>query len=162
MALIICPECGKQISDKAPACIHCGYPLTETIANNENDLWQVRLMNVGPNKVKIIKLVQELGSVSLQEARRIVDSQYPVIVAHKKRWECESIQSQFKKDGCQVSIEKDNSVINESDVPIMCPVCGSTTITTGQRGFSLTTGFIGSSKTMNRCAKCGHKWYPGK
>ena len=27
MALINCPECSKEISDKAPACIHCGYPL---------------------------------------------------------------------------------------------------------------------------------------
>ena len=27
MALIKCPECGKEISDKAKACIHCGYPL---------------------------------------------------------------------------------------------------------------------------------------
>lgn len=29
MALIKCPECGKEISDKAKACIHCGYPLAE-------------------------------------------------------------------------------------------------------------------------------------
>ncbi len=28
MALIICPECGKEISDQAPACIHCGFPLS--------------------------------------------------------------------------------------------------------------------------------------
>lgn len=27
MALIKCPECGKEISDKSPACIHCGFPL---------------------------------------------------------------------------------------------------------------------------------------
>lgn len=27
MALIRCPECGKEISDKSPACIHCGFPL---------------------------------------------------------------------------------------------------------------------------------------
>lgn len=27
MALIICPECGQQISDKAKACIHCGTPI---------------------------------------------------------------------------------------------------------------------------------------
>lgn len=27
MALIVCPECGKEISDKAEACIHCGYPM---------------------------------------------------------------------------------------------------------------------------------------
>ena len=29
MALIKCPECGKDISDKANACIHCGCPLNE-------------------------------------------------------------------------------------------------------------------------------------
>ena len=29
MALIKCPECGNEVSDKAPACIHCGYPLQE-------------------------------------------------------------------------------------------------------------------------------------
>lgn len=29
MALIKCPECGKEVSDKANACIHCGYPLNE-------------------------------------------------------------------------------------------------------------------------------------
>jgi hypothetical protein len=28
MALVACKECGKEISDKAPACPHCGAPLT--------------------------------------------------------------------------------------------------------------------------------------
>jgi uncharacterized protein (TIGR02145 family) len=27
MALIICPECGKQISDTTEKCIHCGFPI---------------------------------------------------------------------------------------------------------------------------------------
>ena len=26
MALIKCPECGKEVSNKAKQCIHCGYP----------------------------------------------------------------------------------------------------------------------------------------
>ncbi len=30
MALITCPECGQQISDRAPACIHCGCPISKT------------------------------------------------------------------------------------------------------------------------------------
>lgn len=29
MALINCPECGKQISDRAKTCIFCGYPIQE-------------------------------------------------------------------------------------------------------------------------------------
>ena len=27
MSLIKCPECGKEISNKANTCIHCGYPI---------------------------------------------------------------------------------------------------------------------------------------
>lgn len=34
MALIKCPECGEQISDKAPACIYCGCPASEFLINN--------------------------------------------------------------------------------------------------------------------------------
>lgn len=40
MALIRCPECNKEISDKSQVCIHCGYPLnsdeleTSTIIND--------------------------------------------------------------------------------------------------------------------------------
>lgn len=44
MALIKCPECGKEVSDKATACINCGFPLSniETTSNekttNENEV----------------------------------------------------------------------------------------------------------------------------
>lgn len=35
MALIICPECKKTVSDKAPACIHCGFPMPKTRSASE-------------------------------------------------------------------------------------------------------------------------------
>ena len=43
---------------------------------------------------------------------------------------------------------------------VRCPKCSSTQITTGSRGYSLAWGFIGAGKTVNRCARCGHKWEP--
>ena len=43
---------------------------------------------------------------------------------------------------------------------LRCPKCGSTSVTTGSRGYSLLTGFLGSGKTVNRCGSCGHKWKP--
>ena len=36
MALIKCPECNKEISDKATACSNCGFPLNEEIPKIEN------------------------------------------------------------------------------------------------------------------------------
>ena len=30
MALIKCPECGKEVSDKAAACPNCGFPVCGT------------------------------------------------------------------------------------------------------------------------------------
>lgn len=35
MALIKCPECNKEVSDKAPACIHCGYPISQNTTCNK-------------------------------------------------------------------------------------------------------------------------------
>lgn len=35
MALIICPECGKQVSDQAKLCPDCGYPLQKSIKSNK-------------------------------------------------------------------------------------------------------------------------------
>lgn len=33
MALIKCPECGAEISDKSTVCVHCGYPIKENSVN---------------------------------------------------------------------------------------------------------------------------------
>lgn len=41
-----------------------------------------------------------------------------------------------------------------------CPKCGSTSISTVNRGFSIVTGFIGSGSPRNVCQKCGYKWKP--
>lgn len=35
MALIKCPECGREISDKAVACVNCGFPIREFLAEQE-------------------------------------------------------------------------------------------------------------------------------
>lgn len=37
MALIKCPECGKEISDKSKMCIGCGFPLEEYIHGSEEN-----------------------------------------------------------------------------------------------------------------------------
>ena len=43
-----------------------------------------------------------------------------------------------------------------------CPKCGSPSIATINRGYSIVTGFIGSGKAVNVCQCCGYKWPIGK
>ena len=72
--------------------------------------------------------------------------------------EYELKMSQFRAQAeQQKSIETKNKT---SSTQPSCPKCGSTAITAGQRGYSFLTGFIGSSRSVNRCANCGHKWKP--
>ena len=58
MALIQCPECGKEISDKVTACPHCGYPMVEPSpqpeAPQQVEVTAINLSAKDPNKAKKI------------------------------------------------------------------------------------------------------------
>ena len=56
-------------------------------------------------------------------------------------------------------VEKRSKVRNY-DKDVRCPKCGSASVTAGTRGVNWTWGLIGASKTVNRCAACGHTWKP--
>ena len=62
--------------------------------------------------------------------------------------------SQFRT---QLSQQQSNRVVEDR---VRCPKCKSTSITTGARGVNFTFGLLGASKTVNRCANCGHTWKP--
>ena len=46
MALIECPECKKEISDKAPACPHCGGPAADRPAEKPNKPGQANALHL--------------------------------------------------------------------------------------------------------------------
>lgn len=52
MALIICPECGGKVSDKADACIHCGYPIKDIIMNTPSKSYKIILTGLPDPKYK--------------------------------------------------------------------------------------------------------------
>ncbi len=56
MALIKCPECGKEISDTAKNCIHCGYALKE-----DNNTVQPQTVIIAPEKGKSAKKSLNIG-----------------------------------------------------------------------------------------------------
>lgn len=58
MALIKCPECGKEISDTAKNCIHCGYVLKE-----DNNTVQPQTVIIAPEKGKSAKKSLNIGVI---------------------------------------------------------------------------------------------------
>ena len=176
MALIKCPECGKEISDKSPACIHCGYPLnpvptsSPTPSSSSGETLQQVLLDTTAvpvnKKILCIKLVREANGMGLAEAKDFVESNNPAAVVkdYLTMTEAEKIAQNFLKAGINVYVCPIGvlSVKKIPEVKIRCPKCGSAEIHAGPRGFSLVTGFIGSGKTVITCLHCGHKWKPGK
>lgn len=58
MALIKCPECGKEISDRAVSCPHCGYPIKNLSREKESvNEYAVILEDYKASIVKCIKIV---------------------------------------------------------------------------------------------------------
>lgn len=129
-----------------------------------------------PNKIEIIKMVRQIGNYDLKIAKDIVDFPPSVIIKNISHQTAKDIQEKFDVLGAVTSVEKldtgknqnnskqeieiKNILKNNKDDTVRCPRCGSSAITTGQRGFSLVTGFLGSNKTVNRCGKCGYSWRP--
>lgn len=69
--------------------------------------------------------------------------------------------SQFKANLSQQESAKQVAEQKSNTPQLTCPKCGSTNIAEGTRGFTLTTGFIGSGKFHYVCKDCGNKWKPG-
>ena len=277
MALINCPECGREISDKATACIHCGFPLSKRDEINcdkfklarkvilarvepicteldkykgyvqpqiRDSVVETEIKNLydqaigSPDNLvqetddKVAEIIVELmgkllvhskskplvysyyslihfDNISQDKMKMIADKIYQEILPHDP--------PQYWNDGSQkrnsnyiiysyplsqiliyaddnikkpiidvLSVEKYLSKISaldfvynegkanktwtpsnttppikaEDSSVVRCPKCNSTQITTGSRGYSIVWGLLGSSKTVNRCARCGHKWEP--
>lgn len=72
--------------------------------------------------------------------------------------------SECQKKHIIIETPKRTSVLPKThkESPVKCPKCGSTQITAGARGVNALWGFVGASKTVNRCMKCGHSWTPHK
>ena len=79
-------------------------------------------------------------------------------------YEKDPIEFQLKITQFKTQLQQQESMKQEkqeSNSKLTCPKCGSTSITEGTRGFTLTTGFIGSGKFRYVCKDCGNKWKPG-
>lgn len=174
MALIKCPECGKEISDKSNQCIHCGYPL---IIKNEQKIPNciTEIDGIQYDYSDILNLInykqyydayfrmRKICKLSIKNNMNLLEymienyeapDKYNIIEYTKK-----------EEEECFKSLSKLENIKNQqqtTNIP-KCPTCGSSNIHkmgVGERTASI-LGFGILSKKINKtwkCNNCGHTW----
>ena len=71
----------------------------------EKDEFDVELTEVGPNKVKVIKVVREVTGLGLKEAKEVVDGAPKVIKEGASKDEAEDIKAKVEAEGAKVTLK---------------------------------------------------------
>ena len=74
-------------------------------AAEEKTEFDVELTEVGPNKVKVIKVVREATGLGLKEAKDLVDSAPKTLKEGASKEEAEDIKSKLEAEGAKVTLK---------------------------------------------------------
>ena len=74
-------------------------------AAEEKDEFDVELTEVGPNKVKVIKVVREVTGLGLKEAKEVVDGAPKVVKEGASKAEAEEIKTKLEGEGAKVTLK---------------------------------------------------------
>ena len=74
-------------------------------AAEEKDEFDVELTEVGPNKVKVIKVVREATGLGLKEAKDLVDGAPKVLKEAASKAEAEDIKAKLEAEGAKVTLK---------------------------------------------------------
>ena len=74
-------------------------------AAEEKTEFDVELTEVGPNKVKVIKVVREITGLGLKEAKEAVDSAPKTLKEAVSKEEAEEIKAKLEAEGAKVTVK---------------------------------------------------------
>lgn len=154
MSLIICSECGKEISDKAHQCIHCGCPIQkeEALYISKKFVYMCMSDTCLSNPFKEfdeykgnIRSCPDCGNTIEYYETETIDNNTDLVVNRS------------------VENSKENMTNAQFQNTPKCPTCSSTDI----KHISATAKVVGAvafglfSKTASsqfQCKNCGYKW----
>ena len=134
-----------KIDDILMICPHCGNNLTDT-EMTVGDFCNILLYT--DNNPKVVHALMEMYKNDPIEYQ---------IKINQLKIQYEQ-QREVKK---QQKTQQQSQLSTLREPKLTCPKCGSSNIAEGTKGFSLTTGFIGSGNFRYVCKNCGNKWKPG-
>ena len=74
-------------------------------AEEEKTEFEVRIVEIGPNKINVIKAVREVTSLGLREAKELVESAPAAVREDAPKDEADSIKSKLEEAGAVVEVK---------------------------------------------------------
>jgi len=74
-------------------------------AEEEKDEFDVELTEIGPNKVKVIKVVREVTGLGLKEAKALVDGAPSKVKEAVSKAEAEDLKTRLEAEGAKVTLK---------------------------------------------------------
>lgn len=179
MALIICPECEKEVSDQASVCPNCGYP----IKNNEElkpdvehniivfkskrydltELIEYYRANIAPNEQFIDYRASDVREILGKCIPGLDGTEKNELLGYIKRYQkvpdfnFTPSGDVWKYDLYKPKCYYEDSAPEQKPPVPKCPKCGCTNIQVVPKKWSFFTGFL-TNKTERVCANCKYKW----
>jgi large subunit ribosomal protein L7/L12 len=103
LAQILKDEYGIEPAAAAPVAVAVAAETAEVA--EEQTQFDVILKAAGPSKLAVVKLVKELTSLGLKEAKELVDSAPKAIKEAVTKDEAESLKKQLEEAGAEVEVK---------------------------------------------------------
>ena len=97
--------CEEEFGVSAAAGVVVAAAGAGAAAAEEKTEFDVELTEVGPNKVKVIKVVKDATGLGLKEAKDLVDGAPKVIKEAVSKEEAEDIKTKLEAEGAKVTVK---------------------------------------------------------
>ncbi|MFP3155948.1 50S ribosomal protein L7/L12 [Lachnospiraceae bacterium ZAX-1] len=97
--------CEEEFGVSAAAGVVVAAAGGESVAEEEKTEFDVELTEVGPNKVKVIKVVREVTGLGLKEAKAVVDGAPKNVKEGIEKAEAEDIKGKLEAEGAKVTLK---------------------------------------------------------
>ena len=97
--------CEEEFGVSAAAGVVVAAAAGDAAAAEEKDEFDVELTEVGPNKVKVIKVVREITGLGLKEAKEVVDGAPKMVKEGASKAEAEDIKAKLEAEGAKVTLK---------------------------------------------------------
>ena len=97
--------CEEEFGVSAAAGVVVAAAAGDAAAAEEKYEFDVELTEVGPNKVKVIKVVREATGLGLKEAKEVVDGAPKVLKEGASKAEAEELKTKLEAEGAKVTLK---------------------------------------------------------